>query len=209
MAAIPCARFTVFSSRAGLIALPDDAQAFEREKLVDGLDVARGAADQRGLAAGGDHFRLRAHHFFHAVEDAVDHIGVAVEKPGLHGRDGIGADNFSGVFDFDAKQARGAREKRVGGNSDAGREHAAQIFAARGDGVEIDRRAEIDHDARAAVFVEGRHAVHDAVRAHFLRIIVQHGHAGLDARLDEQRFALEIALRHSRQRANSAEARPS
>ncbi len=182
---------------AGLIAFPDDAEAFEGEVFVDGFDVARGAADQAGLAAGGDHFCFCAHHFFHALKDAVDHVGVAVEKAGLHGGGGVGADDFAGIFDFDAKEARGAGEERVGGNADAGAEDAAEIFAARGDGVEINGGAEIDDDARAAVFFEGGDAVDDAVGADFLRVVVLHGHAGLDAGLDEKSFFAEVTLGHS------------
>ena len=58
--------------RAGLIAFPDDAEAFEREVFVNGFDVARCAANQAGLAAGGDHFCFCAHHFFHAREDGLE-----------------------------------------------------------------------------------------------------------------------------------------
>ena len=62
------------------------------------------------------------------------------------------------------------------------------------------RRAEIHDDARAAVFSKGRDAVDDAVRADFLRIVDEDGHARLDARLDEQRLAAEIALGHACER---------
>ena len=78
-----------------------------------------------------------------------------------------------------------------------GQSDAAEIFAARGDSVEINRRAEIDDDARAAVFVERGDAVDDAVGADFLRVVVVHGHAGLDAGLDEERFVAEVTLGHS------------
>ena len=86
---------------------------------------------------------------FMRVDDAVHQIGEAVEEPRLHGMHGIGADDFSGVADFHAQQPRRARKQRVGGNADARRQRAAQIFAALGDHVKIDRRAEIHHDARA------------------------------------------------------------
>ena len=62
--------------------------------------------------------------------------------------------------------------------------------------VEIDGRAEVHDDARAAIFRERRDAVGDAVGAHFLRVVVVDGHAGADARLDEEGFGVEIALGH-------------
>ena len=188
--------FSVVGRCSGLIALPDDAQSFEREEFVDLLDMPRSARDQRRLPAGGDHARLCAQHRFHALENAVHQIGEAVEQPGLHRMRRVRADDFSGIANLHAPQPRRAREKRIGGNADARHQRAAQIFAALGDAVEIDGRAEIHHDARPAVFGERRHAVDDAVRAHFLRIVVVHGHARLDARLDEERLGVKIALGH-------------
>ena len=66
------------------------------------------------------------------------------------------------------------------------------------DGVESDRRAQVDHDARSAVLVERRHAVHHAVRAHFARIVVADLQPGIGGMGDEHRFGVEIALRHQR-----------
>ncbi len=51
-----------------------------------------------------------AHHFFHAVENSVHKIDVAVIETGLHGSDSIGADDFPWIFDIDAKKARRPRK---------------------------------------------------------------------------------------------------
>ena len=48
------------------------------------------------------------------------------------------------------------------------------------------------------------HAVHDPVRAHFRRILVEDVEAGIGVRRHEHRFGAEIALRHLRQRDCSA-----
>ncbi len=108
----------------------------------------------------------------------------------------VRADDFSRIANLDAPEPRRARKKRVGGDADAGHQRAAQIFAALGDHVEIDGRAEIHHDARPAVLCEGGHAIDDAVGAHFLRIVVVDGHAGADAGLDEKRLGMKISLGH-------------
>ena len=87
-----------------MIAVPDDAQPFKGEKFVDLFDVARSGSNQRRLAACGDHFCFFAHHFFHAIEDAVDQIGEAVKESGLQGGSGIRADDFPRVFNFNAEK---------------------------------------------------------------------------------------------------------
>ena len=98
---------------------------------------------------------------------AVHHIDRAVVEAGLHLLDGVASDDFSGILDFDAEKPRGSGKKCVRGDADAGNDRAAEIFAARGNHVDRGRRAEIDDDARAAVFLKRRDAVDDAVRADF------------------------------------------
>ena len=91
-------------------------------------------------------------------------------------------------------------KQRVGRDPDPRRDDAAQVLALARDHVEGGRRSEVHHDARAAVLLERRHAVDDAVGAHFRGIVVVHRHAGLDAGLDEQRPRVEVALAHLAQR---------
>ena len=112
----------------------------------------------------------------------------------------VRADNFARILDFNAEQSRRVGEKRLGRNSDARSEDPAHVFPARGDNVEIDRRAEVHHDARPAVLRKCGHAVHNPVGAHFLWILIQHWHAGFHSRLDEQRLHVKIPLRHFFQR---------
>src|SRR5215472_17822349 len=146
----------------GLIALPDNAQALESEKLVDCFDVTRRAADQWRLASCCNHFRLGAHYFFHAVENAVDQIRVAVKEAGLHRCGRIAANDLSGIIDFHTEEARRSGKKRVGRNANARREDATQVLTVLRHRVKIDCRAEIDDDARTAIFFKGRDAIHDA-----------------------------------------------
>ena len=133
---------------------------------------------------------------FDARDDSIHHVRVSVVEAGLQRLHRVRADDFSGILDLHAKQTRGARKKRFGRDADAGSKHSAHVFAARGDHVKINRRAEIHDDARAAVFRERRDGVDDPVRAHFLRIVVQNGHAGFHARLDEQGLHAKIPLGH-------------
>ncbi len=60
--------------------------------------------------------------------------------------------------------------------------------------VEGGRRAKIHDDARTAKLFEGRHTVDDAIGADLGGIVIVHRHAGLDARLDEQRARVEVSF---------------
>src|SRR5579863_1776581 len=70
-----------------------------------------------------------------------------------------------------------------------------QIFSTRGYGVKINCRAEVNGDARPAIFLKCSNTIHDAVSANFLRIVIVNGHSGADARLNKKRFTLEISPR--------------
>src|SRR6202167_3723123 len=70
--------------RSVLVPLPDNSQPFQCQKFVNGFDVAGRRAYQRCLSARGDHFRLRSHGLLHALQNAVNQIGIPVKKAGLH-----------------------------------------------------------------------------------------------------------------------------
>ena len=123
-----------------------------------------------------------------------------VIEASLHLLDGVAADNFPRILDFDAEEPRGSAEECIRRDTDSGNDRAAEVFATRRNDVDCGGRAEIHHDARAAVFLKRRDAVHDAVRAHLKRVVNQHGHSCLNPRLDEQGLAAEIMLRHSGER---------
>src|SRR5579862_1483337 len=122
----------------GLILFPDEAKAFEGEEFVGLLDVFGAFGYQFGLAAGSNDTDLAGAEFIlHAEEHAVHHVHGAVVEAGLHIGDGIGADDSAGILDFDAREFGGAREERLGSDTDAGRDDAAQVFALGGDDVKV------------------------------------------------------------------------
>ena len=89
-----------------------------------------------------------------------------------------------------------ALEQRLHGDRDAGRNGATQVLALRSDGVERGGRPEVDDDQALRPFVVRRDGVHDAVRAHLARVVVENGHARLRSRADEERLLVEEALAH-------------
>ena len=87
-----------------------------------------------------------------------------------------------------------AAKQRFRRNANARADNSPDVLALRRDTIESRGGAEVHRDAGPSVLFKSRNRVHDAVRTHFGRIVVEHRHAGLYARLDEQRFAIEIAL---------------
>ena len=83
---------------------------------------------------------------------------------------------------LDLRQTRRSGRKRAGAERQTRRDDAADKGSARVDGLDIGRRAQVDHDARRAVDGTGRHGVGDAVGADLGRVVVVDGHAGLEAR---------------------------
>jgi len=71
----------------------------------------------------------------------------------------------SGRTSSNAIEAGRARQQRVGGDADAGRDGAAHEPAAAVDAVEPRGRAEVHHDDRRAVDRDGGHGGHDAIGA--------------------------------------------
>ena len=87
--------------------------------------------------------------------------------------DGIGADDLGGALDVDAAQTGSPREQRLRAQSQTWSDRAAQVFAFFRDHLELRRRAEVDHDARTAVALNGSDAVREAVGAELGRIVDQ------------------------------------
>src|SRR5579862_3580346 len=66
-----------------LVAVPNNAQAFERQKFVDILDEVGRRAQQRAEAASRDHSRFFAHLIDQPLQDAIDQTEITVVEPGL------------------------------------------------------------------------------------------------------------------------------
>ncbi len=84
-------------------------------------------------------------------------------KARLHGFDRSGANNFLRACDFHPGQFSRPFKQGVGRNRDARSYDPAEVLTLRIDRIESRGRAEVDHDARRAVFVNRRHRVHDAI----------------------------------------------
>ena len=150
-------------------------------------------ADQRrerlGIVAGNDdgHVTLprrlgRAHLGKHHIEHAVDAGHLAQDHARAHGLARVATDHMRGCRGLDLRQARRSGRKRAGAKCQTRRDDAADKGSVRIDDLDIGRRAQVDHDARRAVDGTGRHGIGDAVGADLGRVVVVHGHAGLEAR---------------------------
>ena len=96
---------------------------------------------------------------------------------------------------------RAARENNASALSPkARRNRATQVLALARDYLELRRSAKIHHDARPAVTLEWRDAIGEPISAKFSRIVDQHRHSSLDARLNKQGLEVKIRLAHLPQR---------
>ncbi len=136
--------------------------------------------------------------------DAVDLRGEPVDGAGLDRLGRVLADHAARLDQLDAEQRGGAAVQRVEADLDAGKDRAAEVLALGRDRFERRRGAEVDDDRRAAVEVEGGDRVGDAVGADLLRVVVEDRHAGLHARLDDDRGEAEVALGHLAHRGGDA-----
>ena len=90
-----------------------------------------------------------------------------------------------------------------------GDDRAADELAVGGDDVEVGAGAEVDDDRRAAVEIERRDRVGDAIGADLLRVVVEDRHAGLDAGLDHDGVEVEVAASPSGAGSRARAAHPS
>src|SRR6188472_2340820 len=83
-------------------------------------------------------------------DDAIDETGEAVSEPRLQRRLGAAADRDLGLGELKARQLRGPRGERLDRDLEPGGDDAAEVLTVGGDGVEVDRRPEVDRQAAAA-----------------------------------------------------------
>src|SRR3972149_3188039 len=69
---------------------------------------------------------------------------------------------------------------------------APEILSLCGDRIERGGRTKIDHDRGAAVRLIGRDRIHDAIRPHLARIVVEDGHPGPDPGSHHDRTHAEV-----------------
>ena len=79
-------------------------------------------------------------------------------------------------------QARRSGRKRAGAERQTRRDDATNKGTTCVDDLDISRGAQVDHDARRAIDSACRHGIGNAVGADLGRVVVVHGHAGLEAR---------------------------
>ena len=95
------------------------------------------------------------------------------------------------------EQLSGPAGQGVDGYFDAGGKRPADELAARADGIEVGRRAEVHDDRGAAEQMHRGQRVHDAVTADFLGIVHPDRDTGLHARLDDHGgHVAVVALAH-------------
>src|SRR5438270_13916964 len=126
--AAPVATAEEYAGRDDLrsVAPPHDAEAVERQLLVDRRDRLRVGCDQIREAAGRDDGdAVDAELVLDARDDRVDLAGEAVDEPRLYSGNRRLADHALGRDERDARQPRGAREERVHRDLPPGREDPA------------------------------------------------------------------------------------
>ena len=140
----------------------------------------------------------------HAGADAVDLAGEPVDRARLERVDGVAADDVAGLRQLHPAERVGPLVQRVEADVDAGRDRAAQQLAVGRHRVVGRGGAEVDHDHRSAVEVDGGHRVGDPVGADLTRVVGEHRHPGLHAGLDHDRTEAEVALGHVAERGGGA-----
>src|SRR5947207_1130753 len=131
-----------------------DPQTVERQPGLLVLDGGRERGDEGGQPAGGHHGAF-AQLVDEAPHEVVDLAGEAVDGARLDRLHRRLADDVAGRDELDLAQPGGPAEEGVHRHLDAGDDGAAEVLTLGADGVEGGGRAEVDHDARAAVEVVG------------------------------------------------------
>src|SRR5688572_22327634 len=167
----------------------NQAEPRQGQQGIDLFDALGTASEELGQPSGRDDAGLVADLFRDAVDQSVDEREIAEVEAGLDGTDGRLADDPVGPPDLDPPQPSGALEERLRGDRDARHDDSARVLPLLGDDVERGRRSEVDDDAGAAQPLVGGDRVDDAVRADFLRGVVEDRHPGADSRLHEERLA--------------------
>ena len=158
-------------------------------------------SDQTGEAPSRDHVSMLAPFLLDTIDQSVNQRRVAEDEARLDCTDGRAAYGLARAHQLDLVKFGRVFDQRIHRDSQSRRDRAAHVLAAPGDVVEGGRGAEIDHDRGAGVAVVGRYRVDDTVRAHLFGIFVQNRHPGLDSGTNDQRLALEVAMRQLFHRA--------
>jgi hypothetical protein len=148
-----------------------------------------------GACRRGNHLGLLPQHCTEAVEHAINRIDRAVKQAGLHTVDGVRANHPLGFADFHARKFRCALKKSFRCDPDSRHNDPTQVLALSRNAIERDGRAQIDDDARTAIFLKSGDGIRDAIGPQFLRRIHQNCHSGANARAQKGRFHLEIFSR--------------
>ncbi len=172
----------------------------QRQHRFHALHIFTVRGDQPGKPAGCHRLCVRAKLREHTFQDAVHQADVAVIQPDLDVVRRVGADDFGWLLYLDARQSRCTGEQRLGRDAQTGSDRTAQKLALARDHVEGRRGAQIHHDRRAAQQLISCYAVHDAIRAGFVRVVGQHRHPGLHAGFDKHRAHVKRRLADAPQR---------
>src|SRR5579859_5597130 len=111
------------------VALVEEAQSVQRQRVVDALDGCRLFRDERSEASGADHGARVAELRLDARDHAVDETRVAEHDARLHRLDGVSSDDAGRFRDLDAVELGGAREECIGADLNSRRDDPAQVFA--------------------------------------------------------------------------------
>ncbi len=168
--------------RAGSLLAPGgcgQAESFEGETGIDGLDFGQAAGDEGGAAAGGDDPRAAASELeADLAEQLADQSAVAMDGADLHGFPGAAADGARDIADGDAGQQSGSVMEVLGHGGQAGGDDPADVAPARIDHIEGHGRAEVDDDGGAAVMMARSQGVGEAIGADGLGVGIADAEAG-------------------------------
>src|SRR5882672_7361694 len=183
----------------GIRALPQHAQALEREIGIHHVDALRHPAHLLGESARRHDLDGRPHLASHALHEPVDEARPAVGEPRLDIGRRVAAYGLLWLEQLDPEEAGGTRDQCLGGGDQSRRDGAPDELSPTVDAIEGGGRAEIHHDQRGAVEGDAAHDGAEAIGSHFLRRVHEERHIA-HARLDGERVAAEIRLDHDLER---------
>ncbi|CNM58683.1 Uncharacterised protein [Mycobacterium tuberculosis] len=125
----------------------------------------------------------------HVLADAayqpVYQPGEAEHRTGLHAFDGVLANHRTWAGKFNAAQCRRACRRGIGRHLHPGRDGAAKKFTLGRYNINTDRGSKVNDDGGLPEPVIGGQTVHDAVCAHFLRVVDEQRDPGAYSGLDQ------------------------
>src|SRR5215470_18989308 len=185
-----CGRGQVYGQGSGVStggarvgSLPEDPQPLQLQVRIDELQALDYLAHLPDETAGADHLDIGLHLAAHALDDAVDQPGPAVDHPGLDVGDRVAPDRVLRPHQLDAEQARRARDQRLARGAEPRGDGATDELAAAVHAVEARGGAEVHDDERGPVESHAGHAAHHAIGADFSGNVDGEWHVGGHARL--------------------------